>query len=84
MPNEMKPFGQVKRGLAGAVVIFGLTFGTVAAGEWPLEFPTETVKNIPGGQGMCFFCGVWRPMGRNASSAPTRIKADRVESGDPV
>ena len=83
MPNEMKPFGQVKRGLAGAVVIFGLTCGTVAGGEWPLEFPAEKFKNIPDGQGMRFFHGVWEPVAP-FGGGPVKIKTGRIESGNPV
>ena len=84
MPNETKPFGRVKRAITGAVVIFGLTCGNAVAVEWPLEFPVETFKNIPGGQGMRFFYGVWKQLGTRPQGGPTRIKAGRIESGVPV
>ena len=65
MPNETKPFGQVKCALMGAVVIIGLMLGNAVAAEWPLQFPAEKFKNIPSGQGMRFFHGVWQPLGRH-------------------
>ena len=84
MPNEMKPFGQVKRALLSAVVICVLMLGNAVAAEWPLDFPAEKFKNIPGGQGMRFFHGVWEPGSRNAGTLPIKVMVGRVESGEPV